>query len=121
VADPENLQWSFYRFHIVDPVYFKSDCKVTIQQMGGTSKREVIEMQNKNVPLIPVTVNGLPIFSPDSLTDLESPDLPGDRAWTNFYRSDDVSAVVYYYLDSPADGMPPVQSKVVRTANLKSE
>ena len=64
VADPEKLQWSFYRFHIPDPVYFKSDCRVTIQQIGGSSKRNVIELQNNQVPLIPVTVGGVKVFRP---------------------------------------------------------
>jgi succinate dehydrogenase / fumarate reductase flavoprotein subunit len=31
-----------------------------------------------------------------------------DTAWMNFYRSDDVSAVAYFYLDSPESGLPPI-------------
>ncbi|MFX4770421.1 DUF2961 domain-containing protein, partial [Acinetobacter baumannii] len=26
VSDPDKLQWTFYRYHIPDPVYFKKDC-----------------------------------------------------------------------------------------------
>ena len=126
VADPENLQWSFYRFHIKDPVYFSSDCKVTIQQMGGAAKRQVIEMLKRHVPLIPVTVNKpeppmAMIFHKDSIADLESPDLPGDEAWTNFYRSDDVAATVYFYLDSPSDSLPEIQPLAIRTWNIMSK
>jgi len=35
IADDSLLQWAFYRYHIPDPVYFKTDCRVTIQQIGG--------------------------------------------------------------------------------------
>jgi hypothetical protein len=35
VADPPNRQWAFYRFHIPDPVFFATACRVTLQQIGG--------------------------------------------------------------------------------------
>ena len=38
IADDKNRQWTFYRYHIPDPVYFKSGCRVTIQQIGGNTK-----------------------------------------------------------------------------------
>jgi len=34
ISDDENGLYSFYRFHIPDPVQFKTGCKVTIQQRG---------------------------------------------------------------------------------------
>jgi hypothetical protein len=124
VADPGNHQWSFYRFHIVDPIFFKSKIKVTLQQMGGTSKRNVIEMQETGVDLIPVTINGddselIHIYYPDSTIDLSNPELPGDEAWTNFFRSDDVAAVAYFYLNSPVNDLPVIQGLTTRTWNLK--
>ena len=124
VADGENLQWSFYRYHIPDPIYFQSDCRVTIQQMGGSNKKNVIEMLRNNLPLIPVTVNNedskpLPIYQPGEIADLTNPDLPGDDAWTNFYRSDDVAAVAYFYLDKPVSELPKIQGLKIRTADLK--
>jgi hypothetical protein len=36
----------------------------------------------------------------------------------NYYRSDDVSAVAYFYLDRPENGLPALQSLPVRTASL---
>ncbi len=115
VADPANLRWSYYRFHIKDPVYFSSGCKVTIQQMGGSSKGNVIRLQKKNVPLIPVTSGGINFFSPDSAVDLAGPGMPGDDAWTNFYRSDDVAAAVYFYFSEPSDPFPAIQPLDIRT------
>ena len=28
------MRWCFYRYHVVDPVYFRRDMRVTIQQIG---------------------------------------------------------------------------------------
>jgi len=121
IADEKNLQWSFYRFHIPDPVYFKTDCRVTIQQIGGNTKDIVIGLQGQNVDLIPITVHEAPnmiqIHKKDSAVNLENPDLP--NAWTNFYRSDDFASTAYYYLDSPHNELPEIQSIEIRTWKLK--
>jgi hypothetical protein len=121
IADSKNLQWAFYRYHISDPVYFKSDCKVTIQQIGGNSKDIVIGLQKAKVDLIPVTIHEAPrmihIYKKDSVVNLEDPSLP--NAWTNFYRSDDLAATSYFYLDSPKSDLPDLQSLTMRTYNLK--
>ncbi len=120
IADNDNLQWAFYRYHIPDPVYFKTDCRVTIQQMGGKKKEKVIAFLKEGVDLIPVTVNDYPflrhIYRKDGNTDLEDPDLP--NTWTNYYRSDDVAAACYFYLDKPVNELPEMQSPEVRTWNL---
>lgn len=34
VADERNMRWCFYRYHIPDPVYFRRDIRVTMQQIG---------------------------------------------------------------------------------------
>ena len=121
IADSKNLQWAFYRYHISDPVYFKSDCKVTIQQIGGNTKDIVIGLQKQEVRLIPVTVHEAPrmihIYKKDSTVDLEDKSLP--NAWTNFYRSDDLAATSYFYLDSPKSNLPDLQPLRIRTFNLR--
>ena len=121
IADSKNLQWAFYRYHISDPVYFKSGCKVTIQQIGGNNKDIVIGLQKEKVDLIPVTIHQAPrmihIFKKDSTVNLEDASLP--NAWTNFYRSDDLAAASYFYLDSPKNNLPELQSRVIRTWKLK--
>ncbi len=120
VADSKNLQWAFYRYHITDPVYFATDCRVTIQQIGGNTKDKVIELQKENVRLIPVTIHDAPkmihIYKRDSTVNLKDPSLP--NAWTNFYRSDDLAATAYFYLDSPIDNLPDLQSVKIRTIKL---
>lgn len=116
----KNGQWTIYRYHIPDPIYFQSDAKVTIQQIGGAAKNEVIERVNKGVSLVPVTVGkpggAIHIYEKDKQVDLNNPDLP--NLWTNYYRSDDVSATAYFYLDKPTNDLPTLQPVAIRTMNL---
>ena len=121
IADPANRQWAFYRYHIPDPVFFNRDCRVTIPQMGGWSKQKVQEFQDRGVPIKPVTVH-----SKDGLVKLleKSPPVPLDDpcvpdGWCNFYRQDDYSAVAYFYLDSPENGLPPLAPVAERIAGLE--
>jgi hypothetical protein len=115
-------RWTFYRFHIPDPIYFERDIEVSLQQMGGARKNIVIGLQKKGAPLIPVTIdpgsrnnfqqllaNGKP------LTD---PSLPDGH--TNYYRSDDVAAVAYFYLDRPAGVLPAIAPSAERRAALRA-
>jgi D-arabinan exo alpha-(1,3)/(1,5)-arabinofuranosidase (non-reducing end) len=99
-------KWSFYRYHVPDPVYFNSGIKITLQQIGGNMKSVVQQMQEDKVPLIPITVDDMEkngkminLYEKDKVTILKEKDLP--EAWTNFYRSDDVAAVAFFYLDAP--------------------
>ncbi len=117
-------KWSFYRYHVPDPVYFSSGIKITLQQIGGNMKSVVNEMQEQKVPLIPVTVDDMAksgkqifLYEKDKVTSLkERDDLPEN--WTNFYRSDDVSATVLFYLDAPSVNLPAIQAVNYRTTNL---
>jgi len=99
IADGKNFQWGFYRYHIPDPVYFASACRVTLQQMGGGPPKEVEALQKAGVPLIIATTSS---------------------GWDNFFRSDDVSATAYFYLDRPSDDLPALQSVATRIHGLKT-
>jgi len=121
VADDSLLQYAFYRYHIPDPVYFKTDCKVVIQQIGGDGTENVALYQKNNAPLIPVTTDTgklIPYYQKGGATKLD-PSMP--KGWTNFYRSDDVSATAYFYLDKPSDNLEALQPVALRTANLRSK
>jgi len=121
IGDPKNFQWAFYRYHIPDPIYFKTDLRVTIQQMGGNMKDGVIEMLKQGVELDPVTVQNddtlRQIYNPGQIANLEDPDLI--HGWTNYYRSDDVSSTAYFYLDKPSSELPELQPLEMRISNLK--
>ena len=114
-------RWTFYRFHIPDPVWFHRDIEVSLQQIGGARKNIVLGLQQKGAPLIPVTIdpgsrtnfqqlltNGKP------LSDASLPD-----GHTNYYRSDDVAAVAYFYLDRPGGVLPPIAAPGERMAAIR--
>jgi hypothetical protein len=117
----DSTGWAFYRYHVPDPIFFRTDIKVSLQQMGGNRKELVSVLQNKGIPLIPVAIDDLqkinPLYKKDSLVKLDTPGLP--EGFSNFYRSDDVSATAYFYLDKPTSSLPSLPSLPIRIANLK--
>jgi hypothetical protein len=124
LADNKNNSgWAFYRYHVADPIYFKNDLRVTIQQMGGNRKDSVIAMQKAGVAMIPVAIDDqqkiIPLYTKDKVVQLDKPGLPG--GFSNFYRSDDVSATAYFYLDKPVNSLPPLQPLNIRLYKLKSK
>lgn len=117
-------RWTFYRFHVPDPVVFHTGIEVTLQQMGGARKARVLELQRAGVPLIPVTIDPGSrtnfqqlLDRPQQPTDLADPMLPDGH--TNYYRSDDVAAVAYFYLDRPAGALPAIAPPAERLAALR--
>jgi len=114
-------RWTFYRFHVPDPVLFHRDIQVSLQQMGGARKNIVLGLQKKGAPMIPVTID------PGSRTNfqkllesgkrLDDPSLPDGH--TNYYRSDDVAAVAYFYLDRPAGALPAIAPATERLKDLR--
>ena len=124
LANKDDMGWAFYRYHIPDPIYFNSDCRVTLQQIGGNKKELVAALQEKGVPLIPVGLDDTknpvrPLYKKNSVVNLKDASLP--EGFVNFYRSDDVSATSYFYLDAPAAGLPHLPSVAIRTYRLGKE
>ncbi|TMJ16654.1 MAG: DUF2961 domain-containing protein, partial [Alphaproteobacteria bacterium] len=123
VADEALGRWTFYRFHVPDPIFFARGIEVSLQQVGGARKADVIALQKAGVPLIPVTidpgsrVNFQQLLTRNPPVPLTDPSLPD--GWTNFYRSDDVAAVAYFYLDRPENGLPALAPGSERTAALR--
>jgi hypothetical protein len=114
IADTGKGQYTFYRFHIPDPIYFYQGIKVTIQEMGGGTYEQVKSLQEKGVPLKPVSISTEKMFirlfeTPKTLKD---PDFP--PGWVNFYRVDDYSATAYFYLDNPVSNLPDLISAAER-------
>ena len=124
VADEATGRWTFYRFHIPDPIYFQRGIRVVYQQIGGAPKADVLRMQQAGVPLIPITIDPGTRARFRQLLDGPRPIPLGDPGlpdgWTNFYRSDDVAAVAYFYLDRPDGVSPPIADVDARTAALRS-
>ena len=128
VSDKEHDIYTFYRFHTYDPVYFNKDCKVTIQQIGNSTKERIIEMNKKGAEIIPVWsyVENDGYDAAKRYLDMENPprvtseEFPGGVS-TNFYRSDDVSATAYFYLDKPSSKLPALPSLDIRVKHIKEK
>ena len=118
-ADSELGHHTFYRYHIPDPVYFEQSARVTIQQMGNDTKENVIKMVEKGIPIVPNLVDHGGYRKLWLLLDgKNSPDInqdPTPGGYACYLRRDDVSAVSFFYLDSPTDNLPeiaPVEKRI---------
>lgn len=121
VASDSLRQFSFYRWHIPDAIYFYKDIKVTLQQIGGWGKEQVKALYKKGAKLMPVTIDGPHGFT--RLLDMTDAPAITDAAfadgWVNFYRIDDYSAVSYFYLDKPASALPALSPIAERVRNVR--
>ncbi|HUU29568.1 MAG TPA: glycoside hydrolase family 172 protein [archaeon] len=85
-----NGVWGFYRYHVVDPVYFHQDIRVDLQQMSGAMVQEII--QNIKPENYPELVEGHKIFDPKV----------NKEGWHNFEAPQDVCATAYWYQALPS-------------------
>jgi hypothetical protein len=138
VSDSKNDVYAFYRYHVPDPVYFQKDCKVTIQQIGNTSVKNLRDMIARGVQLKPVWVfkqgSNADIFNlqgnpPEQILLLDRPEIKGindpmfdkEAFGANFYRSDDVSSVAYFYLNKPFSNLPEMKDKQLQIEGMKEK
>lgn len=110
VADDKKRQYSFYRFHVPDQIFFYQDFRAVLQKIGGGDDPEVKKLQKNGVILKPVTVATFTtrrrLF--ENPIDLQDPNFP--KGWVNFYRVDDYCATAYFYLDTPSSNLPELSS-----------
>ena len=114
-------RWTFYRFHIPDPVWFHHGIEVSLQQIGGAPKADVLRFMKAGAPLVPVSVDtgnrqGGFVSLRTTAARLQDVKLDG---WTNYYRSDDVAAVAYFYFNKPEGVGPPLPQAAERKAALR--
>jgi len=104
VADSEKMQYSFYRFHVPDPVYFYEEIRATIQQIGYLNPRWM----------------GL-VHQLGSTLYRAGPGLAGRGPLEEglFERQDGWSSVAYFYLDRPESGLPPIPPAQERIRGLE--
>jgi hypothetical protein len=103
IADEANGRWAFYRYHIPDPVYFYKDVRVTMQQIGYLAEH--------SRPAIVGAKRELFRAGPGR----QAMDLSQDG---KFERADDWSSCVYFYLDRPENGLPPIDAVAQRVAGV---
>jgi hypothetical protein len=97
VADSEKFEYCFYRLHIPDPVYFRQDCRVTIQQIGCFGPGTKEKMHESGRTYYAAGPGKKPL-------DL-SPEGPSGR-YGLFEREDDWSSCAYFYLATPTNNLP---------------
>lgn len=121
LADSKTREWSFYRYHIPDELYFNKNIRVTIQQMGGESTEFVRKIVANGAKLLPVTVatdqGFVKLFELNQAIALSNENFP--KGWTNFYRLDNYSAVTYFYFDKPSSALPAIPSKEKRLRGIE--
>jgi hypothetical protein len=106
LADGDQMQYGFYRLHIPDPVYFRRDIRVTMQQIGCCDANTCAEMQGTGIQL----VHG------DAKVDMAK--TIADKGYALFERQDDWSSCAYFYLDRPENGLPALAPVADRIAGL---
>jgi len=106
ISDHDKQRYAFYRYHVNDPVYFRQEIRVTLQQIGfmwsndGTPEK----------PLLP------PIYrAGDGLKELDLKRMPQVNL---FERADDYSSCTYFYLDRPENGLPALAPAADRMRGL---
>lgn len=120
VAEEEAGKYAFYRFHIFDPVYFHENIKVTIQNIGGASRDDLLEIVNRGAPCkIVSSDNNIDclfekLYEQDFVLTKKS-----REGWYNYYREDDFSSTAYFYYDKPYSDLPALCSVEERTAGTE--
>ena len=120
IGDSEKGLYSFYRYHTVDPVYFHKDCRVTIQQLGNTSRDNARKMLKDGLELEPVSV-----WDSEKLHKIYDGEVTNDLfsdsfidGGVNYWRRDDVCATAYFYTDMTSSELPSIQDEEIRIYNL---
>jgi hypothetical protein len=93
IADEGAGQWSFYRYHIPDPVYFRRDLRVTMQQIGYLADHSRGGLVREGRRLYRAGPGRVEF------------DITKDG---KFERADDWSSCAYFYLDRPESNLPPL-------------
>lgn len=101
VCDNDNKMYSFYRWHIADPVYFEKSIKITIMQMGYGEKEKSRAALGEN--FVSYRAAG------------------ADDNMCYFDRSDDYCSTAFWYQTLPTAPFPPFPTKEERLADLPTE
>jgi hypothetical protein len=121
----DGKQASFYRFYIPDPIYFDKDCRITIQPLGGASKKCALEIEEAGGNIL-VTASH-PNTGPTYFLEEKNKDLDWhsddflENAMVTFYKEDDYCATAYFYLTTPENNLPEIQDLEIRLAKVSTK
>lgn len=107
VADVPALAYCFYRWHILDPIWFHQSLRAAIQQIGHCFGEGREWLKNKGEPVYKAAPGLMPI---DFATEGENGIL--------FERQDDWSSCAYFYLDRPVNDLPPLAAIAERITGI---
>ncbi|HZI17279.1 MAG TPA: glycoside hydrolase family 172 protein [Pyrinomonadaceae bacterium] len=103
IADEGAGQWAFYRYHLPDPVYFRRDLRVTMQQIGYLADHSRGALVREGRTLYRAGPGRVEF------------DITKDG---KFERADDWSSCAYFYLDRPENNLPPLAPAAQRFGGL---
>lgn len=112
IADSKNFLYCFYRYHLPDPVFFRKDCRVTMQQIGCHGPDDKARFHYTGNTYYTTGETLAPIdFSPGVYK----------NDYALFERQDDWSSCAYFYLNRPDNDLPELPGVEARTADLPTE
>ena len=91
---------SYYRWHVLDPIYFHGNIKVAVQQMGGAMVAQARDRIERGE------------------LELVTPLQPG-QTFVLFERQDDMSSAAFWYQTLPTAPFPPLPDRQQRSASLE--
>ncbi len=111
----EPAQVSLYRLHGPDPIHFKQDLRVTIQQIGWAARESMLAQLQATGGTLTVAGDGTQRVTAEDL----AAGRPGDSFL--FERQDDWCATAYFYLDRPTNDLPPLAPYAERVVGLTDD
>lgn len=108
-ADAERLRYCFYRYHALDPIWFRQDARVTIQQIGCWAPDCRWDL-SRSAEAIRLAAPGAPVVNWAA----------NKESYGLFERQDDWSSCCYFYFDRTENELPPLAPAAERIAGLDS-
>jgi hypothetical protein len=116
IASDSLKQYNFYRWHLPDAIYFNTDIRVALQEIGGGDFDQVKKLVNAGIPLEPISVANekgfVRLYELKPVPNINDESFP--KGWVNFYRVDDYSAVSYFYLNKTSSDLPSLPKSELR-------
>jgi hypothetical protein len=113
VAELEDGLFCFYRYHAVDPVFFKNELRVTMQQIGSWKPETKAQFHRDGRTIY--------LAGPESMGELVKGDFSESgksQPFGLFESSGAWSSCAYFYLDACENNLPELESVEMRLEGL---
>jgi len=117
VADAARMRYTFYRWHLDDPVFFSTRVRVAMQQIGSWNPRGLETMRGLGRPVLRAGpgAEGADGAGPAAL---DFDEAARSQPHGLFEREDLWASCAFFYLDRPESGLPPAPPVAQRLAAL---